>query len=129
MRYRIYLRLKLPTPRPEWFAILMQKCYYCIISAICHFLHNFCNMNIILMADIVKSSRGNAKALMKAFSQAVASVNKQNHKHILSPLTITLGDEFQGVVRSVQSALQVIFDLEQQCMTAATPFKLRYVIV
>jgi hypothetical protein len=114
---------------PEWFAIFMQFCYNCIISAIYHSLHKFCKMHIILMADIVKSSKGNAKALMKAFSLAVHSVNNQNRKQILSPLTITLGDKFQGVVRNMQAALQVIFDLEQQCMTAATPFKLRYMIV
>lgn len=92
-------------------------------------MQNYCNMHIILMADIVKSSKGNAKALMKDFSAAVDKVNKNNHKQILSPLTITLGDEFQGVLKNVQAALQVIFELEEMCMTAATSFRLRYVIM
>lgn len=86
-------------------------------------------MHIILMADIVKSSRRNAKALMKGFSAAVSKINKQHHSQILSPLTITLGDEFQGVVRNVAAALRVIFDLEELSMTAGTPFQLRYVLL
>ena len=86
-------------------------------------------MHIILMADIVKSSGRNAKTLMKGFSDVVNAVNKKNRKEILSPLTITLGDEFQGVVSNVQSALKVIFDLEELSMVAAAPFQLRYVVV
>src|SRR5688572_20601280 len=86
-------------------------------------------MHIILMADIVKSSKGNAKALMKGFSNAVNTVNRKNQKEILSPLTITLGDEFQGVMRSVQAAIRVILDFEQLCLSTVVPFRLRYVIV
>lgn len=81
------------------------------------------------MADIVKSSGRNAKNLMKGFSEVVNAANKKYQKQILSPLTITLGDEFQGVVNSMQAALQVIFDLEELSMAAAVPFQLRYVIV
>jgi len=86
-------------------------------------------MPIILMADIVKSSRRNAKALMKSFADAVGRVNRQHHRQIISPLTITLGDEFQGIIRNVPTALQLIFDLEELGMTANTPFQLRYVLL
>jgi hypothetical protein len=86
-------------------------------------------MPSILMSDIVNSSGRNATALMRSFSNVVNAVNKKNHRQILSPLTITLGDEFQGVVRNVQAALQVIFDIEELAMTAAPPFQLRYVVV
>jgi hypothetical protein len=81
------------------------------------------------MADIVRSSGENAKALMRSFQIVVNAVNKQHQKQILSPLTITLGDEFQGIVRNVKAALQIIFDLEQHSMTATVPFTLRYVLV
>ncbi len=83
---------------------------------------------VILMADIVGSSKRKGKALMNDFKIAVAWVNKRDKSHIASPLTITLGDEFQGVVKNTHSALQIVFDLEQYLMRQENPFKLRYVI-
>ncbi len=80
------------------------------------------------MADIVGSSKRKGKALMNDFKIAVAWVNKRDKSHIASPLTITLGDEFQGVVKNTHSALQIVFDLEQYLMRQENPFKLRYVI-
>ena len=83
---------------------------------------------VILMADIVGSSKRKGKALMNDFKIAVAWVNKRDKSHIASPLTITLGDEFQGVVKNTHSALQIVFDLEQYLMRQENPFKLRYVV-
>lgn len=83
---------------------------------------------VILMADIVGSSKRKGKALMNDFKIAVAWVNKRDKTHIASPLTITLGDEFQGVVKNTHSALQIVFDLEQYLMRQENPFKLRYVV-
>ena len=83
---------------------------------------------VILMADIVGSSKRKGKALMNDFKVAVALVNKKDKHRIVSPLTITLGDEFQGIIKNAQSALQIVFDLEQYLMRLKSPFKLRYVI-
>ena len=80
------------------------------------------------MADIVGSSKRKGKTLMNDFKLAVAWANKRGKLHITSPLTITLGDEFQGVVKDAHSALQIVFDLEQYLMRLKSPFKLRYVI-
>lgn len=85
-------------------------------------------MKIILMADIVGSSGRKGKALMANFKKVVEGVNEKNGTRILSPLTITLGDEFQGVVKNAQAALQIIFDMEKELMVLKSPFKLRYVI-
>jgi hypothetical protein len=84
---------------------------------------------IILMADILGSSKREASKLMKDFDHIVKEVNQRNQKHILSPLTITLGDEFQGVIRNLQAALQVLLDLEELTLSARTPFRMRYVLV
>ena len=65
---------------------------------------------------------------MNDFKVAVALVNKKDKHRIVSPLTITLGDEFQGIIKNAQSALQIVFDLEQYLMRLKSPFKLRYVI-
>ena len=77
------------------------------------------------MADIIGSSKRNGKSLMNDFKAAVAYVNKKNNQHILSPMTITLGDEFQGVVKSPQSALRILLDMEIYVMSLKSPFKLQ----
>jgi hypothetical protein len=84
---------------------------------------------VILMADIVGSSRRDARALMKDFDHIVKAVNQRNRKQILSPLTITLGDEFQGVIGNLRAALNVVLDLEELTLSAARPFRLRYALV
>ncbi len=85
-------------------------------------------MRIIVMADIIGSSKRHAKSLMNDFKSSVTYINRIDRDLILSPITITLGDEFQGVVKSPRAALQIIFDLEKHLMTLKNPFKLRYVI-
>lgn len=65
---------------------------------------------------------------MADFKKTVADINQLDSQYILSPLTITLGDEFQGVVRSISGAFRVLFDLETSLMALNKPFKLRYVI-
>ncbi|MCU0418057.1 MAG: SatD family protein [Cyclobacteriaceae bacterium] len=85
-------------------------------------------MKIILMADVVDSSKRKGKALMGDFSKLVAEINDERAHHVLSPLTITLGDEFQGVVKNPQVAVEMVLDLEKKVMSLKTPFMLRYVI-
>lgn len=64
----------------------------------------------VLMGDIVGSaSAHSAGALHLAFNRAIAWANKAYAADIASPLTITLGDEFQGLLASLARA----FDLAQ----------------
>ncbi|MBY0433322.1 MAG: SatD family protein [Cyclobacteriaceae bacterium] len=85
-------------------------------------------MKVIMMADIVGSSKKRGKALMHDFKEAVDSINKEHKRNILSPLTITLGDEFQGVVKNMYEALKIMFALEHHLMSIKSPFQLRYVL-
>jgi hypothetical protein len=85
-------------------------------------------MKIIVMADVIGSSKRNGKALMNALKAGVIYVNKKDGQHILSPMTITLGDEFQGVVKNPHAALQIILDMEMYLISLKIPFKLRYVV-
>ncbi|MFD2783785.1 SatD family protein [Novosphingobium pokkalii] len=49
------------------------------------------------MGDIVNSSDApSANGLHRTFNMAVEEANRRHAKDILSRLTITLGDEFQG---------------------------------
>lgn len=82
----------------------------------------------ILMADVVGSSNLDRKKLANSLRDSVSGVNDTLHKHILSPFTITLGDEFQGLVRSLSAAVKILFFLEEQRLEKSLDFKLHYVL-
>ncbi len=84
--------------------------------------------NIILMADIQDSGSKNSINSMNFFRQIVDHSNSIFKKNIESPLTITLGDEFQGVVKSVPNAIEIIYFIEEFIVKNNIDFKLRYVI-
>lgn len=103
---------------------LQKNCNGCILH-----IPNKKNMKIILMADIVESSKKESGQLLTDFKKVVEQINDTYKKHIVSPLTITLGDEFQGIINQAESALQIIFSLEEELLKLKKPFKLRYVLV
>ena len=84
--------------------------------------------NIVLMADIIGSSKRAGKELMMQFKQLTDSVKRKHTKRFLSPITITLGDEFQSVVKSVEDAMAVVVELEEKIIELNFEFKLRYSI-
>lgn len=86
-------------------------------------------LEYILMGDIIASSSYQAASLREAFLSQIEACNQALEAEILSPYTVTLGDEFQGVAASMQAAVQAIFYLEEGLLGAGQPFKLRYVAV
>jgi hypothetical protein len=73
----------------------------------------------VLMGDIVGSERApSLKAVHKAFNRAVTNANEVNADHIASPLTITLGDEFQGLLISFASAWDAAVALRLELLAA-----------
>jgi hypothetical protein len=84
--------------------------------------------NYIVMADILGSGGSPARPLMKAFRRIVKKANTRFRDDVLSPLTITLGDEFQGVLRSLGGCLRLVLWLEDQRLGAEVPFRMRYVL-
>lgn len=84
--------------------------------------------NYIIMADIINSSDMPGKLLMNHFKDEVDSVNQKFTEKIISPLTITLGDEFQGIVKDLASAVEVIFYIDQRLLKNDLEFHLRYVV-
>lgn len=95
--------------------------------------HYICNnmskANFILMADIIGSRKVNQQILMSNFREVVKYVNQKNEKDLLSPMTITLGDEFQSVVRGLLAGLSVIITMEEKIILLEKDFKLRYVLL
>ncbi len=81
----------------------------------------------ILMGDIVGSRTYEASKLRREFMQIVSSCNKTLEGEILSPYTVTLGDEFQGVARSLRGLFDAVFYLEEISLRKRLKFKMRYV--
>lgn len=82
----------------------------------------------IIMADIIGSGNHEGYALMKDFKEIIESINKENKKRLLSPLTITLGDEFQGIARSLEDSISLIIKIEEKIVHLQKNIKLRYVL-
>ncbi len=81
------------------------------------------------MGDVVNSSDYDGEVLSKGLKELVESTNKKFGKAILSPLTITLGDEFQGILSSVSSGIDLLFHLEEELLRTEPDFKLHYVLL
>ncbi len=66
----------------------------------------------VLMGDIVGSERHrDARALHRRFNAAIDRANRTFADAIVSPLTVTLGDEFQGLLTSLVAAVEVARDI------------------
>lgn len=87
------------------------------------------NKYYILMADIMGSSRQDARTLMLDFKEVIEHVNQQYQEELLSPLTITLGDEFQGIPYALEGAIQIIVAIEETIVQMHKKIKLRYVLL
>jgi small nuclear ribonucleoprotein (snRNP)-like protein len=87
------------------------------------------NNYYIMMADIIKSRYQDQARLSDSFSNLVKNINHERKRIILSPLTITLGDEFQAVFNKLSDAAEVIIALEEKKILTDSRFSLRYVIV
>lgn len=82
----------------------------------------------ILMADIISSGEKDQNQLMIDFKNLVNEINKSYKNEICSPLTITLGDEFQGVLKNLVNSVKIILDLEESIIRKKLNFQLRYVL-
>jgi hypothetical protein len=80
------------------------------------------------MADIISSGEKKQKQLMSEFKLLINEVNKNNENNILSPLTITLGDEFQGVIKDILTSTNIILEIEESIIKNKFNFKLRYIL-
>jgi hypothetical protein len=86
------------------------------------------NEYLILMADIIGSRKADQSALMNSFKEVIQYVNGKENKKFLSPMTITLGDEFQSVTKNLPAALEIILEIEEKIIVNENKFKLRYVL-
>jgi len=81
----------------------------------------------ILMGDVIGSRGFDATKLQQQLKSLLSACNGDLKTEILSPYTTTLGDEFQGIARSLQAAAQCIFYLEETRIKNQYDFGVRYV--
>ena len=82
----------------------------------------------ILMGDIIKSRNKESKKLVTTFNDLITHLNKKFKPEILSPLTITLGDEFQGILKSKNAGIRVIIEAEEWLLPKNETIEIRYVL-
>lgn len=83
----------------------------------------------IIMADIISSRYIKDGDFMGQFKNLTILANERFKSQIVSPLTITLGDEFQGIVNNAKTLFELVFFLEEQRIEAGHMFQLRYSLV
>ena len=82
----------------------------------------------ILMADIIESRDHQGDELIKSFKTIVNNMIKNHKDSFLSPPTITLGDEFQAIVKSLDTGVDIIIATEEFIIKNNFEFKLRYIL-
>lgn len=81
------------------------------------------------MADVVGSREKPPKETAIKLSEITAKINQTFKSQIYSPLTVTLGDEFQGVIDSAKTGIALIIASEELLIKNVASFKLRYVLL
>ena len=84
--------------------------------------------HIIVMGDVVGSRVLDGQEMIGDFKRLISSCNEELSSCLLSPYTITLGDEFQGIAKSLCCSVQSLFYLEESILKLRIPFRLRYVV-
>jgi hypothetical protein len=84
--------------------------------------------HFILMGDVIGSRDLDAARLRREIKSLLAACNRKHKTGILSPYTTTLGDEFQGIARSLRAAAECIFFFEERRIAGEYDFEIRYVV-
>jgi hypothetical protein len=80
------------------------------------------------MADVIGSREMDGITLMNELKSLIKKVSADYKGVFLSPITITLGDEFQSVIKSLSEAIEVIICIEETKLLLNTKITLRYVL-
>lgn len=81
----------------------------------------------VVMGDIVGSEKAPSRVEMHdRFNEVTLAANKRFAKAIASPLTITLGDEFQGLTHTHVSAFEIAATMRLDLLTAGV--RCRFVV-
>lgn len=71
----------------------------------------------VIMGDIIDSEgRRSGGELSREFNSAIRAANRKYRAALLSPLTITLGDEFQGLLKEMAKGFEIITKLRSDLL-------------
>lgn len=82
----------------------------------------------IMMGDVIESRKREARRLRGQLTALLTACNRDLKSAILSPYTTTLGDEFQGIAKSLRGAIENIFYFEERRVKKQNDFEIRYVV-
>lgn len=83
----------------------------------------------ILMCDVIDSRNKNQQIIINELKNCRDYINEKYKTYILSPLTITLGDEFQAVIKDLETSFNIILEIEEYIIKNNFQIKLRYVLI
>lgn len=76
------------------------------------------NISVVIMGDIVKSRQAtDLSKLHRIFNRVIDDVNSTQKRNLRSPLTITLGDEFQGITTSLLVGLKIAMSVRRELLS------------
>lgn len=81
------------------------------------------------MGDVEGSSKLDSIYVQESLKKLVGDINAHQKSDLLSPLTITLGDEFQGVSKNIASGIQLLIGMELYRLKHQIPYRLHYVFL
>ncbi len=81
------------------------------------------------MGDVEGSSGLESGFVQHSLGELVENINNEQKPSILSPLTITLGDEFQGITSSTEHGIDLLLELEEYRLKHQIPYRLHYVLL
>ena len=85
-------------------------------------------IHTILMGDVEGSSNLEPEFVQNSLFKMIKEINSTYKSSIISPLTITLGDEFQGIVADNNAGTHLIFEMEHYRIEHKLPYRLHYVL-
>lgn len=86
------------------------------------------NSNIYhILTGQANAQKGDADLLKQQFQDLINTCNDRFRKKILSPYSISLGNEFIGVADSQKSMLETIFYLDEESLNRRHKFQVNYV--
>ncbi len=67
-----------------------------------------------VIGDMIGSRKlENRSGIQKKFSAALKTIQKRHKEQIVSPLTVTIGDEFQAILKDTSQLFNTLYEIEQ----------------
>ncbi|WP_162417608.1 SatD family protein [Cyclobacterium roseum] len=69
---------------------------------------------VVLIGDVIKSRKQFKPEEWNDFHQLIKKINEEFHSSIKIPITVYSGDSFGGICDSVESAIEIVFAIQER---------------